>query len=72
MLMEVGNDKSYLQIQISNHMKQLEKKPDSTEVGIGNIQFMMDKMNGECNIYQDNIVYTIQLRFRLDTDKNSM
>lgn len=71
-LMEVGNDKSYLQIQISNHMKQLEKKPDSTEVGIGNIQFMMDKMNGECNIYQDNIVYTIQLRFRLDTDKNSM
>lgn len=66
--LEVGGDDHDLQIGFSNHIRRLEEKPDSTEVGVENIRFMMHKMNGDCSISQSGNLYLICLRFGLEAE----
>jgi len=70
--LEINHDKNFLQIAFSNRIRQLEEKPDSTEVGVENIQFMMDKMNGECFISQNCNTYLLRLRFRLEANETEV
>lgn len=63
---DIKNHSGYLQIQFSNQVRPTEKRPDSTGVGVENIKFMMDKMDGMCQIREDHARYSISLYFKLE------
>lgn len=58
-----GEKTGMFRIKLTNHIRKLEAKPESTEVGVQNIHFMMEKMNGSCKVTQLKDIYTIQLFF---------
>lgn len=60
-VIDTGAHGGNFRIKISNHIKKLIKKPDSTAVGADNIRFMMDKMNGDCSIKAEKGIYSICL-----------
>lgn len=67
-VIDTGAHGGSFRIKITNHIKKLIKKPDSTAVGTDNIRFMMDKMNGGCSIKAEKGIYCICLSFPLEDD----
>lgn len=59
----VKEENSKLQITISNKIRPMEEKMESTEVGVKNIIVMMKKMNGSCNVNESENEYSISLIF---------
>lgn len=63
-----GEDDSFF-IRISDKSRDLTFKPDSTGVGVENIRFMMQRMDGDCKTSLTDGVYSICLTFRCTPEK---
>lgn len=46
-----------------NRKKKLEKKEDSSQIGVQNIKSMMEKMKGRCEVIEDETWYEIRVLF---------
>lgn len=60
---KLAENKNNVKIIISNYTKQLDKQPESTGVGIKNIGFMMEKMNGSIEVDKQKDRFTITMTF---------
>lgn len=61
--LELVEENNCIKISISNRIRQLDKHPESTGVGIKNINFMVEKMNGKSEVYKDNNCFKLILTF---------
>lgn len=61
--LELVEENNCIKISISNRIRQLDKQPESTGVGIKNINFMVEKMNGKSEVYKDNNCFKLILTF---------
>ena len=64
-LISVAENGNYLQIRISNTVGAIPASSESTQVGIANIRFMMEKMNGQCVVSREDSIFSITLLFKL-------
>ena len=50
-------------LKFTNAVRILESHPESSQVGVKNIAFMMEKMNGRCEVEKKKDEYCIALYF---------
>lgn len=67
-LLSVYENKNSFQIRLTNRMRILTEKTESTGIGLRNVRFLMNRLDGDCEIKQSDNVYTICLTFPLTDD----
>jgi len=62
-IIQTDGSQEQFAIRITNCIRRMEEKMESTEVGVVNIMILMEKMSGQCRINKTDTHYTITLLF---------